>query len=489
MRRPPIAVLIALVALVALAVVGGVTGSTASHAARPSVATAPVTSATLVCPDVGGAATATTSYAIAADVAAALSPPSKSAGTVTATVLARAKSKRTTVSPSPEVVVGSQPKTDEAIAIAANGSVAASLVADQGLLTSTGRYRALSGVRCVAPATDWWFAGADGRVGFSDVLAVANPAPTAAEVTITLWGAKGPVATTRLETMRVPPMSATRIGIATIAPDLATLAVHVHATSGAVSASLLDRRTAALRSDGGDYLPATAAPGRSAVVAGFAPGPGPRQLVLADPGSLAATVDLRLVTSSGSFTPAGDNQVVVRAGHTLVVSLDRAFDRTTGAVALTSDQPVSAEGLSVTTSTHRPDLMWLAAAAPLVGSAGFALGRAPDGGHTLLLLSAPKAAGQVQVTTPEGGSRSITVPAGRSVTVDITTTVKPAKVVTGTGSWPFVVTSTGAGPVYGVRVLSFAGAHGALITGEPLVALPTPIVLPAVRSNPRIAMR
>jgi hypothetical protein len=51
------------------------------------------------------------------------------------------------------------------------------------------------------------------------------------------------------------------------------------------------------------------------------------------------------------------------------------------------------------------------------------------------------------------------------------------------------VTSTGAGPVYGVRVLSFAGAHGALITGEPLVALPTPIVLPAVRSNPRIAMR
>ncbi len=96
-------------------------------------------------------------------------------------------------------------------------------MADQGLLTSTGRYRALSGVRCVAPATDWWFAGADGRVGFSDVLAVANPAPTAAEVTITLWGAKGPVATTRLETMRVPPMSATRIGIATMAPDLATL--------------------------------------------------------------------------------------------------------------------------------------------------------------------------------------------------------------------------------------------------------------------------
>jgi hypothetical protein len=37
--------------------------------------------------------------------------------------------------------------------------------------------------------------------------------------------------------------------------------------------------------------------------------------------------------------------------------------------------------------------------------------------------------------------------------------------------------------------LTFTGAHGALITGEPLVGLPTPIPLPVVREDPRVAVR
>jgi hypothetical protein len=43
--------------------------------------------------------------------------------------------------------------------------------------------------------------------------------------------------------------------------------------------------------------------------------------------------------------------------------------------------------------------------------------------------------------------------------------------------------------VYGVRVLEFSGAHGALITGEPLVGLPKPIALPPVREDPNAAVR
>jgi hypothetical protein len=70
------------------------------------------------------------------------------------------------------------------------------------------------------------------------------------------------------------------------------------------------------------------------------------------------------------------------------------------------------------------------------------------------------------------------------VVADITKTVQIA-----TGPRPFVVTPIGAAPVYGVRAMYFAGAHGALITGEPLVALPKPIVLPPVREDPRVAVR
>jgi hypothetical protein len=491
MRRLPIAAFAALVALVVVAVLGSVLGSTAVPLRPPVSATAPVTAVTLVCPDINGAAPNTVTTAAAADVATALTPPSQSTGTVTTKVLAGPKSKRQPVSLAPSVVVRSQPKLNPTIEVHASGSVAASVVADQVSETSQGRDRALAGTRCVSPSTDWWFAGADGRVGFHDVLTLANPASTPAAVAISLWSAKGrPLSASHLQAVRVRASSALRIVIASIAPDVGTIAIHVHATNGAVTAALIDRRTSGLLSDGGDFMPATLPPARAAVVAGFAPGKGPRRLFIADPGPLTATVTLRVVTRSGSFTPAGDNQVIVRAGHTRVVALDRAFGGTTGAVTLTSDQPVVASGMVRTSAPpHRPDLMWLAATEPLHGSAGIATGREPDGGRCFLLLTAPQGAAQVQVTTPQGTSTSISVPAGHSVNVDITATVRVPAGQPGASSWPFVVTSTGSAPVYGIRVLTFAGAHGALITGEPLVALPSAIVLPPVHSDPRIATR
>jgi hypothetical protein len=482
-RRAPVA--IALAALVLLVVLAMVTGSSAAKPSQVTSTTAPVTFATLVCPDVNGTPAGTTSRAAIADVAGALSPPSQSSGTVTSTVLAGTKSKTAPLAVTPAAMLASATKTNQTIGLTAAGSVAATLVGDQVTETPTGRSRALSGVRCSAPATDWWFAGADGRVGFTDVLTLSNPAPTPAEVSISLWGATGPVVTSRLESLRIASKSTMKLSIASIAPDIATVAIHVHATSGAVTAAVFDHRSSALKSNGGDFIPATQAPARANLIEGFAPGSGARYLFVTDPGSVDATVSLRLVTESGSFIPAGQNQVVVRAGHSRVVDIAKALGQTTGAVELDSDQPIVSQGLSVTPApAKRPDLMWLAATSPLRGPAAIADGREPDGGQTFLYLAAPLGATQVTVSTPGGATTTISVPAGRSIATDITKTVKAAG-----GSWPFVVTPTGSAPVYGVRVLEFSGAHGALITGEPLVGLPPPITLPPVREDPAAAMR
>ncbi len=489
MTRPPIVASILAALLVGAGVVGSVTGTTASSVPPVHPATAPITSATLVCPAIDGTSPTTTT-AVAADLASALTPPSTSTGAVTATVLAAAKSKTSALPLAPTGWIKSRPKANKTVALAATGSVAASLVADQVGLTSAGRFRGLTGAGCVAPATDWWFAGADGRVGYTDALILSDPAPTAAEISISLWGTKGPLSTPTVDALRIRPRSVLRISIASIAPDAPTVAVHVHASSGAVTAALVHRHSSGLHSDGADFMPATAAPARAALVAGYAAGKGPQELVLANPGSLDATVNLRLVTGSGSFAPAGIDQIILRAGHTRAISLARALAGTTGAVELTSDQPVLAQGLSEAISPpNRPDFMWLAATAALAGPAAIANGREPDGGRCLLLLSAPKAAASVRITTPSGQTRTISVPAGRSVSVDITATVHPPTGQPGQLTWPFVVTPQGSAPVYGVRVLEFTGAHGALITAEPLVSLPTAIVLPAVRPDPRIATR
>jgi hypothetical protein len=128
--------------------------------------------------------------------------------------------------------------------------------------------------------------------------------------------------------------------------------------------------------------------------------------------------------------------------------------------------------------------MWVAATAPLSGPAPVADGREPDGGRTLLYLSAPQGAAQLRVSTPSGHGQTVSVPAGHSVAVDVTKTVRATS-----GSWPFVVTPVGGAPVYGVRVLQFVGAHGGLLTGEPLVGLPQPLLLPPVREDPTVALR
>jgi hypothetical protein len=220
-------------------------------------------------------------------------------------------------------------------------------------------------------------------------------------------------------------------------------------------------------------------------VSGFAAGNGARYLIVTAPGDVDATVNLRLVTRSGSFAPSGINQVVVRAAHSRAIDLTAALGQSSGAVTLVSDQPVLANGISVIPSRgQRPDLMWTAATPPLTHPAAIANGRQPDGGPTWLYLTAPGAAAQVRVTGSTGHTRTISIPAGKSVAADITATIRSSAV-----SWPFTVTPIGSAPVYGVDALRFSGAHGALIASEPLVGLPTPIALPPVREDPAAAVR
>lgn len=482
MRRAPTTLVLA--TLIALVVIAYATGSTAGKVRVATAGSAPVTSTELVCPNVNGVPAATTSRAAVADISAALTPPSQSTGAVAATLLAGSKSKTTALHTPPAVTLPSVSKQSHTYQIAATGSVAATLAADTVTETTSGRYRGLLGVRCQAPATDWWFAGADGRIGFTDMLLIANPSPAPATVAVSTWGAKGPVSN-QLDALRIRAQSTTRVSIASIAPDVASVGVRVHATSGSVMATIVDHRSKGIDSLGGDVIPSVAAPFTSGVIPGFPPGRGPRYLILTAPGDRDATVNLRMVTKSGSFAPSGINQFVVRAGHSKVVSVARPLAQSPGAVELSSDQPIIASGLSVTLETGgRPDLMWLGVTPPIQGAAAIADGKQPDGGHTILYLSAPQGAAQVRVTAPSGSATTIAIPAGKSIAAEISKTVHEPS-----GPQPFVVTPIGSAPVYGIRALYFAGAHGALITGEPLIGLPKPLPLPPVREDPRVAIR
>jgi Family of unknown function (DUF5719) len=463
------------------------TGTNAAHRSTGPVGEAPVTARTLVCPVINGLPRHTIASAIAADVGVARTPAAHSTGTVTSSVLAGLnKSPKVAMNVAPTAEVHSKGLQSEAVAITSTGSIAANLTADEINETSVGRYRGLAGGNCLAPETDWWFAGGNGELGFTDRLILANPAPTDADVGVTVWTPSGPVSPPRFSAIRVPAESRLSIGLLAVAPDISTLAMHVHAESGAVTAAVVDRRTSGIESDGGDLVPPTLPPTKHQVLAGFPAGPGTRTLILANPGTGEASVGIKVVTPQGEFTPSSIKPIVVDPGRTSEIDLSKALDGGTGAVMLDSDQPVVAEGRTIIAPSGRklrPDLSWAPATQPLSGPAGVAIGREPDGGVCVLILSAPAGAASVRVTTPSGGSRVVTVTARHSVSVDITDTVRAKS-----GDWPFLVTPIGTAPVYVARQLYFAGAHGALVTTEPVTPLPSPIPLPPVRADPRIAV-
>ncbi|HVS67917.1 MAG TPA: DUF5719 family protein [Mycobacteriales bacterium] len=463
------------------------TGATAARRVTKPVGLAPVVERTLICPVLNGSPRHTTSVATVADVGAALPEPVHGTGTITSMVLEGRKSKTSTLKVRPWASVHSQTMQPQSVAFTSTGSISASFAAGATIETTQGRYRALAGGACLPPATDWWFAGGNGKLGFTDRLILANAASTDAQVSVTLWTAKGAVDSPRLAGIRVPARSRVPVGIFTVAPDIPTVAMHVHADSGAVTAAVIDRRSQGIDSNGGDLVPATLPPSRGLVISGFPATAGPRGLVVVNPGASDASVTVKVATPNGEFTPSSIKDFVVGPGRTATVDVTKALGGLSGAVLLNSDVPVFASGQATLLpgrSKLRPDFIWLAATKPLTSPTAVAIGREPEGGDCVLILTAPDTAGSVRLTTPSGHSRTINIAAGHTVQTYVTDTVKAA-----TGPWPFVVTSTGAGAVYGVRLLLLHGAHGALMTSEPLTPLPLPIPLPAVRPDPRLAVR
>jgi hypothetical protein len=107
----------------------------------------------------------------------------------------------------------------------------------------------------------------------------------------------------------------------------------------------------------------------------------------------------------------------------------------------------------------------------------------PDGGRCFVLLTATGAAASVRLSGTSGRSRTVSIAAGHSADVDVTGLV-------GSGTpHPLALVKVSGGPVYATRVLSFHGAHGPLVTAEPIASLPRPVAQARLREDPRLLQR
>jgi len=370
------------------------------------------------------------------------------------------------------------------VVVNATGDGAGQMAVSQLGMTPVGQRRALTDLACYPPATDTWFAGADGRIGVKDILLLANPSDTAANVALSLWSSRGPLNPPGTSGITVPAHTAITRVISDLAPDQAGITVHVHANSGTVAASLLDEHTSGIRPVGVDWMPPTTPPATANVVTGYASGAAMDLLELGNPGDRDATVTLRVITPTKNFQPAGHQTVVVPAGHTVTVDLAASIAGEVAAVSATSDVPVVTEGMTlVRPSTGFSELAWMPAQRALKTPAGIAANVPPFGQQVSLVLTAPGSAEKVRVSVPRGASSTISVPAGRTISVDLAALLHAG----GSGPGPVMITPLSGPGVYVERFLHASGAHGPLLGAEVPTVFTLPTTLPAVVPDLRAA--
>jgi len=475
--------LAAVLVVAALAGLGTLGRSEAGRAVRPAGASLPVTATDLVCPMANGTPGAPLALTVAT-VAGALPHRSDHRVTTTTTPLTGPKA---AARPLPRTAVARTQTTTSAapLLVAASGPAADTVAADQRRLVPAGRWRGLVSTRCLPGGIDTWLTGADGRIGYTDLLLLANPGTTAANLTVSAWAASGRLHPPKLQSYTLPARRSVLLPVADYAPDEALVTLHVHANSGRVAAAVLDHRVTGIRAAGADWIGPTQPPGTDLVVPGFPGGTGPRRAVVTNPGTRDATVGLRLSTETGNFAPAGHPTLLVRAGHSAAVDLTESFGQAPGALLLHSDAPITASGFSELTAAGGrsfPDFQWQPAGTALDGPAVLPDNSAPFDGPIRLFLTAGTGAAQVRVTTGGGASKTVAIRAGRSVVFD------PAAAFGAAGRGPLVITPLTATPVYAARSLFFSGAHGPLATSEAPSPLPPPVRLPPAVFDLRAAL-
>ena len=265
---------------------------------------------------------------------------------------------------------------------------------------------------CPGIVDDAWLLGlGSGNKHFSTLI-LTNLAGSPAAVDLTLWGPQGEIDAVNADGIVIEPYSVSRIRLDALAAGESELAVHVHRRRGSVSAVVNDTSTATFR--GTEPVTAARAPRRQQVVGGLVEGAAGRTLLVLNPGTSTARVDVEVIGAEGTFTPSGLEQVVVKGGTVATVTVPDTAGAGAQALRLTSDQPVSS---TVRMAPTTNDYAYAEATRTLTGPAVVPVDlgtqeRAPE-----LVLTAPGAEATVDIQAFDAAmsplaSSSVTIAAG-----------------------------------------------------------------------------
>lgn len=289
-----------------------------------------------------------------------------------------------------------------------SGTVSA-LIADQGpvvmrgtgkvalgLIAGRNQASPLAAVDCTPPAVEVWFTGVGAGPVHHSVIHLVNPNAGPATADILVRSPEGVLDVPALRGVSVPGWSAVDLDLAAIVPRRGELALQVEVPRGLLSAHV----TEAHDPPGGEpgpreWLAGQVTPERELVLLGLVPGEGARSLILANPGEDEVRATVEIATPDSTFAPAELEPIRVPPGSTVSVSVSDvvAGALSEGAMGLV----VEASG-PVTAALRQSagDDVALLAPAPVLTAASAVV--VPRGGKRLL-LAAPDAVGVATVTS------------------------------------------------------------------------------------------
>lgn len=290
-----------------------------------------------------------------------------------------------------------------------------------GLLATRVGSPRLSAMDCPAPAADQWFTGVGAGATHRSVLELTNPDAGPAVASVQVLGGAGPVDAPRFQGIAVPGRGTVRLDLATLLPRRSQLALHVTSDRGRIAAAVLDTYDALGPTPAiSDYLPGQAAPASTLWLLGLPGSAGGRVLSVANPGTDAVRVTLKLVTPDSVFTPSAAQEIVVDPQTIATVDLRAVLD--TKAAADAFGVQVNATG-AVTASLRSTAADDLALTVPAtVVSEETRLALPP--GDAQLEIAGSTGVGVVQVVgwTSSGRrafSRSVELVPGNGVSLDL----------------------------------------------------------------------
>ncbi|MFJ5608949.1 DUF5719 family protein [Streptomyces sp. NPDC093221] len=468
----------ALAVLTGAAVVSG--GGDRDTAPVASAARLPVQRSNLLCPAPSSSEFANTTYTSFTPQGTAGATGSGSAELVPATPKGKAL---TPLKAAGKPATSSTDKPDAPALIGtADGPLAPGWTVQQTTVVDTGAGRGLLGASCVAPDSEFWFAGVSTGPDRQDFLHLVNPDDTPAVVDIELYGKDGLLKASTGDGVTVAGKSAKPVLLSTLVADKAQdLTVHVVARSGRVGAAVqaIDKKL------GSDWLTPAAEPATSLVLPGIPADAATVRLVVYAAGSDDADLTLKLATPTGSITPAGHETLHVKSGMTSAVDLGDLTKGEAGSLVITSSQvhaavPVVA-GLRVTRGKGAKQEMAFLPATPAIETRSTVADNRTKG-STLSLVAVGQDA-SVKITASAGSSGGEPVSKTVSVKAGTTVAVPPPLPASGKGTFAVTVERVSGGSVYASRTLALPLDGVPMFTIQPMSDDHGMVDVPAARAD------